>query len=79
MLEEIKKRYQELDLDSCSTAQDEGWIFDMVLGYIKPKKILEIGFYRGGSSFLMLSLSDANVTSVDPIFNITDSQLGRSI
>lgn len=78
-LTEIKKTYENLDLDSCSTAQDEGWIFDIILGWIKPKEILEIGFYRGGSSFLMLSLSDANVTSVDPIFNITDSQLGRSI
>jgi len=78
-INQLKKHYEKLDLDSCSTAQDEGWIFDMVLGWIKPKEILEIGFYRGGSAFLMLSLSEANVPSIDPIFNITDEILGRSV
>lgn len=77
MLKEIHNRYTELDLDSCSNAESEGWIFETVLNLVKPKNILEIGFYRGGSSFLMLSLCDAKLTSIDPIFNDTDLYLGR--
>lgn len=77
MLKEIHNRYTELDLDSCSNAESEGWIFETVLNFVKPKNILEIGFYRGGSSFLMLSLCDAKLTSIDPIFNDTDLYLGR--
>lgn len=77
MLKEIHNRYNELDLDSCSNAESEGWIFETVLNLVKPKNILEIGFYRGGSSFLMLSLCDAKLTSIDPIFNDTDLYLGR--
>ena len=76
MLQEINKRYNELDLDSCSNTESEGWIFETVLNLVKPKNILEIGFYRGGSAFLMLSLSDANLTSIDPIFNVTDESNG---
>lgn len=74
----IKERYDQLDLDSCSNSTSEGWIFDAVLNLVKPKNILEIGFYRGGSAFLMMRLSEAFLTSIDPIYNETDDQLGRS-
>lgn len=76
-LEQIGNSYDELDLDSCSNPLSEGWIFETVLNIVKPKSILEIGFYRGGSAFLMMSLSDAKLTSIDPIFNDTDLYLGK--
>lgn len=76
-LEEIHNKYLELDLDSCSNTESEGWIFEAVLNLVKPKNILEIGFYRGGSAFLMLSLCEARLTSIDPIFNVTDELYGR--
>lgn len=41
--------------------------FKDVLDIVKPKNILEIGFFRGGSASLWLCGSDAKLTSVDPI------------
>lgn len=78
-LKELDLKDKELDLQSCSASLKEGWIFQSVLSAVQPKNILEIGFYRGGSSFLMLNLSEAKVTSVDPIFNITDVRMGKDI
>ena len=67
-IEDIQKKYEELGLDSCSVPAADGWIFEMCLNYIKPKNILETGFYRGGSAFIMMSLDeDVKLTSVDPI------------
>lgn len=40
-------------------------MFKEIFEIAKPKEILEIGTHLGGSSCLMLSLSEANVTSVD--------------
>ena len=69
---EIQKKYDEYNLDSCSVPTDDGWIFEMCLNYVKPKNILEIGFYRGGSAFIMWSLDKhVNLTSVDPVKNDT--------
>ena len=69
---EIQKKYDEYNLDSCSVPTDDGWIFEMCLNYVKPKNILEIGFYRGGSAFIMLSLDKhVKLTSVDPVKNDT--------
>tara|TARA_B100000287_G_scaffold394342_1_gene408307 strand:+ start:863 stop:1495 length:633 start_codon:yes stop_codon:yes gene_type:complete len=71
-IKNIQKEYEELSMDSCSVPADDGWIFEMCLNYIKPKNVLEIGFYKGGSAFIMMSLNeDIRLTSVDPVQNIT--------
>jgi predicted O-methyltransferase YrrM len=76
---EIQKKYEDYNLKSCSVPIDDGWIFEMCLNYVKPKNILEIGFYKGGSAFIMMSLKeDVRLTSVDPIQNETSEIEGRS-
>lgn len=40
----------------------------------QPKNILEVGFFRGSSTFQWLWLSDAKVTSVDPMVNLYSPQ-----
>jgi len=76
---DIQKKYEEYQLNSCSIPVDDGWIFEMCLNYVKPKNILEIGFYKGGSAFIMMSL-DKNVrlTSVDPVQNVSSEMEGRT-
>ncbi len=40
-------------------------MFKEVCEIVKPKNILEIGTHQGSSALMLLSLSDANVTSID--------------
>lgn len=40
------------------------------LSIAQPKNILEVGFYRGSSAGMWLHLSDAKLTSVDPMVNL---------
>ena len=76
---EIQKKYEDYNLKSCSVPIDDGWIFEMCLNYVKPKNVLEIGFYKGGSAFIMLSLKeDITLTSVDPVKNDTSDIEGIS-
>lgn len=76
---EIQKKYEEYNLQSCSVPIDDGWIFEMCLNYVDPANILEIGFYKGGSAFIMLSLKDnITLTSVDPVKNETSEIEGIS-
>ena len=78
-LDHIQKEYEELDLDSCSAPESDGWIFDACLKYIQPKNILEIGFYKGGSAFIMLSLDEKlKITSVDPVENVSTQMQRRT-
>lgn len=78
-LPEIQQKAEELGLQSFLAPEKDGWIFENVLGFVKPSNILEIGFFRGGSALIMLSLREqALLTSVDPVFNVTDQLLGNS-
>lgn len=49
------------------TAGNDFAIFSDVIQRVQPKRILETGFFRGGSAALLLHLSQAHVTSVDPM------------
>tara|TARA_R100001163_G_C5015574_1_gene160046 strand:- start:336 stop:953 length:618 start_codon:yes stop_codon:yes gene_type:complete len=78
-IKEIQKKYEEYNLDSCSVPADDGWIFEMCLNYIKPKNVLEIGFYKGGSAFIMMSLDEnLKLTSVDPVQNVSTEMTGQT-
>ena len=75
----IQKKYEDYNLHSCSVPIDDGWILEMCLNYVKPTNVLEIGFYKGGSAFIMLSLKEnIKLTSVDPVQNETSEREGRS-
>ena len=75
----LRKQYFDLMIEEengCFDSHAE--IFNEVLDITKPKNILEIGFYRGGSANLWLMMSDARLLSVDPIFdNVTNEKLQR--
>tara|TARA_R100000231_G_scaffold502_1_gene906 strand:- start:410 stop:1027 length:618 start_codon:yes stop_codon:yes gene_type:complete len=78
-IKEIQKKYEEYNLDSCSVPSDDGWIFEMCLNYVKPKSVLEIGFYKGGSAFIMMSLDkNLKLTSVDPVQNVATEMTGQT-
>ncbi len=49
------------------TAGNDFAIFTDVIQLVQPQRILETGFFRGGSAALLLHLSQAHVTSVDPM------------
>lgn len=51
----------------CSSPGSHAEIFEIVINIIQPKEILEFGFFCGASSNLLLELSSANITSIDPI------------
>jgi len=64
----MQEDYANLGIDSCSVPEKDAWIFQSAISAIKPSNVLEIGFYKGGSAFIMLSLDEkVNLTSVDPI------------
>lgn len=53
-------------------------IFTDVIQIVNPKRILETGFFKGASAFMLLHLSTAHLTSVDPMIptNGTDKHDG---
>jgi hypothetical protein len=57
----------KLKTGGCSSYVEHGGVFSDVLDIVRPKSILEIGFFRGGSASLWLTMSEANLLSVDPI------------
>tara|TARA_R110002153_G_scaffold252162_1_gene409846 strand:- start:505 stop:1122 length:618 start_codon:yes stop_codon:yes gene_type:complete len=76
-IRKIQEKYDQYNIDSCSIPESDGWIFEMCLDYIKPKNILEIGFYKGGSAFIMMSLDEeVKLTSVDPVKNASTDMEG---
>ena len=56
--------YDELSVEGFIN-WDNAEIFKDVIETVNPKSILEIGFYRGASSFFWLYLSSAKLLSVD--------------
>jgi hypothetical protein len=55
----------DLDIGGCFDYEKDGHIFQDVIDFVKPKNILETGFFCGLSSFIWLYLSTAYVTSVE--------------
>src|SRR4051794_3060112 len=57
--------YDELNVEGfCRWGTDVSTFAD-VIDIARPKRILEIGFFRGASSFFWLYLSKAKVLSID--------------
>lgn len=67
---EIPEIYKQNQFAGCATWEYEAEVFKEVIDFVKPKGILETGFFRGGSSYMWLHLSEANVTSVDPMYDV---------
>jgi len=56
--------------DGCLHWDTDAQFLTDTLSITQPKNILEVGFFRGSSTFQWLWLSDAKVTSVDPMVNL---------
>jgi predicted O-methyltransferase YrrM len=77
-LNTVPELYKEMQIESCCSWEKEAKFFKDVIDIVEPKNILEIGFYKGGSAFMWLYMSQANLTSVDPIYNVTDEFLKQT-
>jgi hypothetical protein len=63
----------DLGLDQgCLHWDTDGEFLADTITLSQPRNILEIGFFRGSSAACLLHLSDANLTSVDPMVNLYD-------
>ena len=69
------KLLTDLGIGGCFNFEKDAHIFEDVISIVKPKKILETGFFCGLSSFIWLYLSQADVTSVDPMVNLYDPEV----
>lgn len=65
--------WDQLGIEGCFSWENESDFILDTLEIVKPRNILEIGFFRGASAFMFLQLSDAKLTSVDPMFNTYDA------
>ena len=61
---------EELGEGGCLSWENDAPFIVDALSIIQPKNILEIGFFSGSSAFMWLYLSNAKVTSVDPMINL---------
>lgn len=64
--------WDELNIGGCLYWDDEAVFLADTLNIVQPKNILETGFFAGASAFMWLYLSNAKVTSVDPMVNLYD-------
>jgi predicted O-methyltransferase YrrM len=62
----------DLGIAGCFSWENEAAFLADALQIVQPKSILETGFFAGASAFMNLYLSDACVTSVDPMENLYD-------
>lgn len=58
--------------EGCLHWDNDGPFLADALQISQPKNILEIGYFCGGSAAMWLHLSDAKLTSVDPMINLYD-------
>lgn len=58
--------------EGCLHWGNDGPFLADALHICQPKNILEIGYFCGGSAAMWLHLSDARLTSVDPMINLYD-------
>lgn len=64
--------WNELKIAGCFSWENEAMILADVINIVKPQNILETGFFGGSSAFMWLYLSNAKLTSVDPMKNLYD-------
>jgi predicted O-methyltransferase YrrM len=69
------KLMDELEIGGCFSWENESEFLADTLNIVNPKNILEIGFFAGASTFMWLHLSEANLTSVDPMENLYDKNV----
>ena len=63
--EPLQKIYEEIAIKPHS---EQDWnIFKDVIYTVAPQRIIESGFFQGGSALAWLYLSDAILTSIDPM------------
>ena len=76
---ELQNTIDRVKTGGCSSVESHSVIFEECINFIKPKNILEIGFFCGNSSLMMLELSkkyNSKLTSVDPFLdNVTNDYL----
>ena len=58
--------------EGCLHWNVEGQFLADTLSITQPRNILEIGYFCGGSASMLLHLSEAKLTSVDPMVNLYD-------
>ena len=69
---ELQNTIDRVKTGGCSNIQSHSKIFEEAINLIKPKEILEIGFFCGNSALMMLELSkgfNTKLTSVDPFMD----------
>jgi len=66
--ENIQDLYNKLEIDGYSHWRPCANMIEDVINITKPNRILEIGFFLGSSCFQWLYLSNAEVSSCDPIY-----------
>ncbi len=62
----------DLGIDGCFSWENEAAFLEDTLQIVQPQSILEVGFFGGSSAAMWLHLSDAHLTSVDPMENLYD-------
>jgi hypothetical protein len=72
-LRQRPKLWDDLGIDGCFSWEKEAEFLADTLNIVKPKNILETGFFAGASAFMWLYLSDAKLTSVDPMKNLYEA------
>lgn len=65
-------QWDQLGLYGCFSWENEAAFLADALSIVQPKRILEVGFFGGASAYCWLHLSDAHLTSVDPMVNLYD-------
>ena len=69
------KEWDEIGIVGCFSWEKESDFLKDTIDFVNPTNILEIGFFGGASSFMWLYLSNAKLTSVDPMVNLYDSSV----
>lgn len=64
--------FDALNIDGCLKWENDAALLADALQIVQPRNILETGFFMGASSSMWLHLSDATLTSVDPMVNLYD-------
>lgn len=62
----------EMGLTGYLKSNRQAAIFAKTINVVQPRNILETGFFAGASAAFWLTLSDARLTSVDPMVNLYD-------
>lgn len=80
--QELEQIIANLKTGGCSNPGSHGKIFEEILKLIKPKNILEIGFFTGASATMWLELTkdlNTKLTSVDPFLDNSTNDYLHSV